>query len=208
MPASKTERTAPLQRQLKENFKRGSKSPFPKDLQPMLATLVNEPFEEPGWLYEVKWDGYRTLIYSNKGSLDLKSRNNKSFNQKFYTIYDALKEWKVNAVLDGEIIAIDESGVSQFSNLQGWRSEADGELVLYVFDLLWLEGYNLMTLPLTERKKILKTLLPDLPMIRLSESFEAGALDFFEAAKKLHIEGIIAKKKDSLYVPGMRSVTG
>ena len=118
----------------------GKRSKFPSNLTPMLATLVDKPFDEEGWLYEVKWDGYRALAFLNKGKVDLRSRNNKSFNEKFYPVYNALKELKLNAVLDGEVIVANDKGISNFSDLQNWRSEADGDLKFYVFDILWLEG--------------------------------------------------------------------
>ncbi len=201
-----------INNQLTTLLQKGTKSPFPSDLIPMLATLIDKPFDEPGWLYEVKWDGYRTIVYLNKGIVEMRSRNNKSFNEKFYSIYDALSDWcthqsrrKINAVLDGEIIVINDKGISNFSRLQGWRSEADGELVLYLFDVLWLDGYDLTQLPLTERKEILQLIAPNTNNIRLSESFDAGATEFFEVAKKLKLEGIIAKKADSRYIPGFRT---
>ena len=181
------------------------KPPVPHDLKPMLATLVDKPFDEPGWLYEVKWDGYRTLVYLNNGSVAMRSRNNKSFDEKFYSIHDALKQWKINALIDGEIIVANERGISNFSNLQSWRSEADGELIFYMFDILWLDGYDLKQLPLSERKEILLKIFPSINNIRLSESFDAGATEFFEVAKKINLEGIIAKKADSKYFPGERS---
>ena len=184
---------------------KGERSSFPKNISPMLATLVDKPFDEPGWLYEVKWDGYRAIIYLNKGEVEMRSRNNKSFNEKFYAVYDALRQWKINAVLDGEIMVINDKGISNFGNLQNWRSEADGELVLYLFDVLWLDGYNLMQLPLTQRKEILRSIVPGSNIIRISESFDTGATEFFEAAKKLNLEGIIAKKTNSIYLPDKRS---
>ncbi|MBA2249903.1 MAG: DNA ligase D [Chitinophagaceae bacterium] len=171
----------------------------------MLATLIDEPFDEPGWIYEVKWDGYRALAYLNKGEVDIRSRNNKSFNEKFYAVYEALKRWKINAVVDGEIIVTNEKGISNFGNLQSWRSEADGELVFYLFDLLWLDGYDLTKLPLTKRKEILLSIAPHTNTIRISESFDAGATEFFELAKKMGLEGIIAKKEGSIYIPDNRS---
>ena len=76
------------------------KAPMPSELEPMLATLVTEPVEEPGWLYEMKWDGYRTLVYMNKGKVELRSRNNKSFDEKFYPLHHAFLEWKIDALLD------------------------------------------------------------------------------------------------------------
>lgn len=184
---------------------KGIKEDFPTNISPMLATLVDKPFDEPGWLYEVKWDGYRAVIYLNNGEVEMRSRNNKSFNEKFYAIYNALQQWKINAVLDGEIIVINEEGISTFSDLQNWRSEADGTLMLYLFDVLWFDGSNLMELPLTERKKVLNGIASDSGIIRLSEAFDTGATEFFETAKKLNLEGIIAKKADSIYIPGKRT---
>ncbi|MEO8960607.1 MAG: DNA ligase D [Ginsengibacter sp.] len=181
------------------------KKKFSHEIKPMLATLVDKPFDEEGWLYEIKWDGYRTIAYLNHGDVEMKSRNNKSFNEKFYPIYNTLKKWEINAVLDGEIIVANEKGISDFSKLQSWRSEADGALLLYVFDLLWYDGNDLTSLPLIERKEILNEIFPSLDNIRISERFNAGATEFFDEAKKLRLEGIIAKKQDSKYHPGGRS---
>ena len=186
-------------------LQKADKSAFPKNIAPMLATLVDKPFDEEGWLYEVKWDGYRAVAYLNEGEVNVCSRNNKSFNEKFYPVYNALQQWKINAVLDGEIIVINDKGISDFGGLQQWRSEADGELIFYLFDILWLDGYDLMQLSLSERKEILNSIAPPSNIIRLSETFETGATDFFEVAKKLHLEGIIAKKITSIYKPGFRT---
>jgi bifunctional non-homologous end joining protein LigD len=183
----------------------GKKARFPANLKPMFASLVEKPFNDEGWLYEIKWDGYRALAYLNKEKITLKSRNNKSFNERFFPITEALRELKINAVLDGEIVVIGEKGESRFGDLQNWRSEKDGRLVYYVFDLLWHDGYNLMHLPLSERRTLLEEIIPKHPVIRLSESFETSGVEFYEAAKKMNIEGIMAKKADSDYKPGYRS---
>lgn len=148
------------------------KDPFPKLIKPMLATLVTKPFDTPGWLYEVKWDGYRATAYCNKGKVDILSRNNKSFNEKFYPVYNAVKAWGIHAVVDGEICVLNKQGISHFGSLQNWRSEVDGNLVYYVFDLLWLDGRNLMGLPLAERRKLLLSKMPSIDIIRYSETFE------------------------------------
>jgi bifunctional non-homologous end joining protein LigD len=171
----------------------------------MLATLVDKPFDEEGWMYEIKWDGYRAIAYLNKGAVEIQSRNTKSFNEKFYPVYNALRRWKINAVLDGEIIVGDDKGISSFGDLQNWRSEADGELMYYLFDVLWLDGEDLTQLPLVKRREILKSIAPSIDNIRISESFNTGAAEFFDVAKKLELEGIIAKKEDSKYYPGQRS---
>lgn len=126
---------------------------YPKSIKPMLATLVNESFDKPGWSFEIKWDGYRALSLLRNGKVELRSRNDKSFNDKFYPIYDMLQKWSIDVVLDGEIVVLDENGLSNFQQLQSWRSEADGELFYYVFDILWLDGRNLTGLPLLQRKK-------------------------------------------------------
>jgi bifunctional non-homologous end joining protein LigD len=171
----------------------------------MLATLVDKPFDEEGWIYEVKWDGYRALALVNKGNIELKSRNDKSFADKFYPVVKAVKELEMNVVLDGEIAVLNEKGISDFGALQNWRSEADGELFFYVFDILWLEGKDLTGLPLTERRQILQEKIPTSDVIRISQNFEEKGSEFFKAAQELGLEGIIAKKSKSEYHPGTRS---
>jgi bifunctional non-homologous end joining protein LigD len=189
----------------KKHITEGKKASFPKTFKPMLATLVDKPFDEPGWMYEIKWDGYRAIALINKGKVNLVSRNNKSFNEKFYPIIDALKKWDIDAIVDGEVVVLNEKGISNFGALQNWRSEADGDLLYYVFDILWLNGYDLKQLPLTRRKKILKETLPAENLIRISESFEATATEFLESVSKLGMEGIMAKKEDSIYIEGDRT---
>lgn len=191
---------------VKTLIKTAPKSAIPKGIKPMLATLVDEPFDDDEWQYEVKWDGYRALAFLNKGQVDLLSRNNKSFNEKFYPIFDLLQEWKMNAVLDGEILVLNKKGISNFGALQNWRSEADGELVFYVFDILWYEGKNLMDLELDQRQAILKEVLPvDDDRVRIGKVFKASGIEFFAAAEKMGLEGIMAKKINSTYVPDRRS---
>ena len=180
-------------------------SEMPLDIKPMLATLVDKPFDQEGWIYEVKWDGYRALAYLDHGSVEIRSRNNNSFNDKFYPVYQAFQKLQYTAILDGEIAVLNEKGIADFSLLQAWRSEADGELVFYAFDLLWLNGQNLMDRPLTERREKLEELIPSQGIIRLSKTFDAKGTDFFAAAEKMGLEGIIAKKADSKYNPDTRS---
>src|SRR3954466_11514722 len=103
---------------LKPYLSKAIRSPFPPVIAPMLATLVDKPFDEEGWQYEVKWDGYRAVAYLHDGKVELKSRNNKSFDEKFYPIHTELEKLNLEAVLDGEIIVADEKGVSNFGNLQ------------------------------------------------------------------------------------------
>ena len=181
------------------------KAQIPRDIKPMLATLVDKPFDSQGWSYEVKWDGFRTLSYLEKGEVEIRSRNNKDFNKKFYPVYDALKAWKIDAVFDGEITVLNEKGVPDFNALQVWRSEADGQLVYYLFDVLWLNGYDLTGSPLSERRKVLQQIIPKNDFLRLSENFTVTGTEFFELADKMGLEGIIAKQNDSIYMPNVRS---
>ena len=185
---------------------KGISGPIPTNVKPMLATLVNEPFDDPGWAYEVKWDGYRSLAYVEEGNVELLSRNNKSFTEKYYPISAVMKEWAIDVVLDGELLVIKENGQADFGALQNWRSEADGHLIYYAFDILWYNGVNVMHLPLFERQDILKAIIPtDDDRIRVSQVFSSGGLDFFAAAEKLSLEGIMAKRLSSTYMPDNRS---
>lgn len=187
-------------------LKTAPKSSVFQNIKPMLATLVDAPFDDSEWQYEVKWDGYRALAILNKGSVDIISRNNKSFNDKFYPILNILKKFKLDAVFDGEILVLNEKGLSDFGSLQNWRSEADGELVFYVFDILWFKGKNLTGLTLVERQAILNSVLPtDDDRIRISKVFDTSGIDFFAAAERMGLEGIMAKRKESTYILNSRS---
>jgi len=187
-------------------LKSAPKSKVPANIKPMKATLVDEPFDEAGWLYEVKWDGYRAIAnLSKKEGAQLISRNNLPF-EKYYPINDALKKWDMDAVLDGELLVLNDKGISDFGAMQNWRSEADGNLVFYIFDILWYEGKNLMGLPLSDRQAILQSILPtDNDHIRQSKVFDADGVEFFRAAERMGLEGIIAKKADSVYTSDLRS---
>jgi bifunctional non-homologous end joining protein LigD len=180
------------------------KAALPTKLQPMKATLVREPFDDTGWLYEIKWDGYRSLAIIYDGKAELVSRNNISFDQ-FHPIADKLANWNVKAIIDGEIVVLGADGKSDFSAIQNWQRRKDGQLVYNVFDILWYEGRDLTGLPLTDRKAILEATLPADDTIRLSKAFAVNGIEFFHAAEKAGIEGIMAKKADSAYSAGDRS---
>ncbi|MGE5521389.1 MAG: DNA ligase D [Candidatus Dadabacteria bacterium] len=196
----------PISQDIKAILKNGVKTGFPENLEPMLATLVAEPVEGEDWQYEMKWDGYRSIAYLNNGAVELRSRNNKSFDEKFYPIHQSFSQWKINAVIDGEIVVLNEEGIPDFSDLQLWRSEADGQLLFYVFDLLWLEGISLMNLPLVERRKVLAAIMPaNISNMRISQSIENKGKEVFAFAQQLQLEGVMAKRKDGVYVPGART---
>ncbi|MEO6404227.1 MAG: DNA ligase D [Ferruginibacter sp.] len=202
MPLAKSTRSRIAGNTQKNKFSELNKYP----IKPMLATLADTTPIEEGWLYEIKWDGYRAISILNKKEVHIFSRNQKSFDEKFYPIYEVLKQWNINAIVDGEIIVMDKNGMPNFSALQQWRSEADGQLVYYLFDLLWKHGKNLMDMPLEERRNLLKKILPNKNnFIRFSENFNSDAKHFFELADKMGLEGIMAKKSASIYSPGSRS---
>ncbi|KKX52165.1 hypothetical protein L950_0201305 [Sphingobacterium sp. IITKGP-BTPF85] len=181
-------------------LKKTPKKDFYEHVEPMLATLTDQPFDDDEWLYEVKWDGYRAVSFLNGNkTTEIKSRNDKSFNEKFYPIYEELKAMKLEAILDGEIVVVGENGHANFGALQNWRSEADGDLLYYVFDILWYKGKDLTKLTLTDRKAILHEILSTSETIKLSTPFYTSGIKFLETAREMGLEGIMAKRKDSAY---------
>jgi bifunctional non-homologous end joining protein LigD len=182
------------------------RAPFPTGLKPMLATLVDKPFDRPGWLFEIKWDGYRVLAHIKDGRVRLYSRNNKLLNELFAPIADSLQAFPFDVLLDGEVIVVDESGKANFQLLQNYLRSHQGTLVYYVFDLLHLKGHDLRKLPLERRKSILQQVLPALPNVKLSEHVEGEGLSLFRIVKENDIEGIVAKESHSPYRSGQRSM--
>ncbi len=180
------------------------KSKLPHNVKPMLCTLVEDAFDDPDWIFEIKWDGYRTIAEINKGKVDLYSRNLQPFNAKFPPVVKALEKVMHAAVLDGEVVALDESGRASFGLLQDYAKTPSGSLVYYVFDILHLDGHDLTGLPLLKRKEILKNMLPKSPHIKLSEHIEKDGKAFFEAANGQSLEGVVAKRKSSTYQFGKR----
>ena len=171
----------------------------------MLATLVDESFDGEDWIFEIKWDGYRAIGSKIKDEVDLYSRNNISFIQKFSPVAKALKDLPFDAVLDGEVVALDDTGLPHFQYLQNWQTEQQGTLVYYVFDILWLDGYDLTDLPLIDRKRILSELIPDNDVILYSDHVESNGKDFYKIAKDKGLEGIMGKNKNSSYVMDART---
>jgi bifunctional non-homologous end joining protein LigD len=188
-----------------EDLKDAPVKPMPHGIKPMLATLVKEPFDHPEWLFEVKWDGYRAIAEIQDGKVSLYSRNQISLNKKFSPITDSLPKFKFQAVLDGEIVVVDDQGHPDFQRLQNYQKSGRGHLIYYVFDLLFLGGHDLTNLPLLRRKELLKKILPSTQHLKFSEHvWEEGVL-FFKAVKEKGLEGIIAKHSQSSYKMGRRS---
>lgn len=178
---------------------------MPHAIEPMLATAVKKPFSDPDWLFELKLDGYRTIAEVEKGKVSLYSRNKVSFNRAFAPIATSLAHLRHDAVLDGEVVVLDEKGRSSFQLLQNYRRSGAGNLCYFVFDLLYLDGKDLCELPLSARKETLRAILPELADVRYNDHIEKDGRPFFELALKNTLEGIVAKRKSSRYLPGRRS---
>lgn len=175
------------------------KSEMLHDVKPMMATLVDAPFDSDEWIYEIKWDGYRAISEINFNKVSLYSRNNLSFNKDFPELTESLSALGLQVVLDGEICALDEEGKPSFQLIQNYKRTGKGSIVYYVFDILYYNGNDLTSVPLIERKEFLKKILPDVPTIRYSDHVEGQGIKFFELIKQQEMEGIMAKKANSLY---------
>ena len=185
---------------LKDHLAQVKEAEMPTEVVPMLATLVDDPFDNQGWIYEIKWDGYRAIAYVQKGAAELVSRNLKPFTARYAPVAKALGQLKVNAVFDGEIVAVDEKGLANFQLLQNWMNALEATLQFFIFDVLWLDGYDVTAMPLLERKALLQKLLPhDHPVLKYSDHVAGKGLQFFRAALKQGLEGIMAKKANSIY---------
>ncbi len=183
---------------------------MPAAIYPMLATPINEPFDGPDWLFEIKWDGYRAVAFLEDGKVRLVSRNQNELTPRYPELKDLAKSVKAKtAILDGEVVALDEQGRPSFSLMQqrtGFRpggrraaANADVPVLYYAFDLLYLDGYDLRQLPLEERKKKLAAILVTGDSLRYSDHYERQGKALFEIAREKGLEGILAKKRDSIY---------
>ena len=187
----------------KRDEERAAKTREHRRYAPMLASLAEKLPTGRGWLYEAKWDGYRTVAYVRNGDPELRTRKNQDYTERFAAIASQLPRAlrTTDCVLDGEVCAIDEQGRTSFSAMQ----RGGFPLVYYVFDLLELEGEPLVDLPFVERRARLEEILDRRnKAIQLSEAFEDGrALE--KAAKEQGLEGVMAKRAQSRYEPGRRS---
>lgn len=199
-PPAATSHVTPL-------LKQGKTAPMPEHVKPMLAVLSDKPFNNSEWLYEIKWDGYRAVAYLNNSRVELLSRHQQPFNEKFGVISEALKKLRLKAVLDGEIVALNKKGLPDFQALQQYLQQGKSAHLAYeVFDLLWYNGKDITMLPLEARKAILQELLPNNdPLIRISQHIKGDGLRFYKAAVARGMEGIMAKAADSAYAMGRRT---
>ena len=174
------------------------------DIRPMLATLTDKPFDDPDWIFETKWDGFRAVAVVAPGKAKLYSRNGLDISRKYPSIVDALAKIKESAVLDGELVALDAQGRSRFQLLQ--NAEREKVRLLYcVFDLLYLDGMDMRKLKLIERKAALKAILPKSKLLLYSAHVARKGIAAFERAKRAGEEGVMAKLASSRYHSGVRT---
>lgn len=181
---------------------------FPEPFRPMLAELSRSSFSRKNWIYEIKYDGYRAILFKKDGRVSLISRNGNNLNKDYPEIVESAKKIYPDCVIDGEIIIANESGGGDFQGLQQLKGTKNrGKLRFIGFDLVYVGGYTLSDLPLELRKGVLEKLLAPLKEsgIRYSRHIEQQGNAYFKAAGEMGLEGIIAKKKSSPYLRGKRS---
>ena len=186
---------------------------------PMLATLIDKPFSDEAWLFELKWDGVRAFASLEHGATLLRSRTRKDISSRYpelLEIGEQLRdrgEFAGRALLDGEIVAFDANSHASFSLLQQRINLTDpihiqearksAPVIFIAFDLLYLDGYSLLGVQLAERKRLLRALIPDdIPGLRFSEHLQGDGQHLFALAQRRRLEGIVGKRVDSLYQPG------
>jgi bifunctional non-homologous end joining protein LigD len=183
---------------------------MPLKVQPMLAVSTEKPFNDKEWLFEIKWDGYRAVSFIENGQVRLVSRNHNDLTAQFSELKILPAHVKANAaILDGEVVALDEEGRASFSLMQqrtGFRKYGQrvaGErgipIVYYVFDLIYVDGYDLHKVNLEERKDVLQKILVPNEQVRYSDHYPEQGLALFEVAKQRGLEGIVAKRRQSCY---------
>ncbi len=183
------------------------KAELPNTLAPQLATLVDKvPAEPQGWVYEIKFDGYRLLTRLEGKSVRCFTRNGNDWTAKLSRLEKALAGLGLSSGwLDGEIVVMGPEGLPNFGALQNaFDSASTAEIIYYVFDLPYYDGFDLRAVPLTRRRELLRTALSRNPQpnIRFSESFDQSPQEMLDSAQRLGLEGVIGKRADSTYVSG------
>ena len=200
----------PLERRL---ARCGTEARFPSSVKPMLAKLTEGPFDGDGWLFEPKMDGFRLLAFVDRGAVRLRSRTGNDMTGLYPEVVEELRAQPHESfVLDGEVVVLDEAGLPSFGLMQqrmggprmAGAPRAEGALMYYPFDLLYLDGYNVRGAPLSERKDLLARMLSPGDVVRPIEFVVGGGKAFFAAATGLGLEGVMAKRLDSMYQPGRR----
>jgi bifunctional non-homologous end joining protein LigD len=200
-PRAKTWQSKPSARHATAPRRRATvkRDPVPHPKALMLATVAAEPFDDPGWLFEIKWDGYRALCTIEDGKLFLVSRNGLDMLQRFPDLKELAGAFaSVPVVVDGEIVSLDSKGRSAFQRLQESQKKPAG-LTYAAFDLLYADGTDLRARPLEERKALLERIIRDDSLVLYSKHVVGKGKALFESARKKGLEGIIGKKRDSTY---------
>jgi bifunctional non-homologous end joining protein LigD len=170
----------------------------------MLATLVDEPFDDKAWIFETKWDGFRLITEKRRQTVTLWSRNGTDVTTRYAVLVPALQKIEGSCAIDGELCALDAHGRSRFQLLQNALNKK-AKLLYVVFDALFVDGKNIREKPLLERKKVLKALLPRDPLLHYSEHVVEFGKREFAKAQRAHEEGVIAKRAAGLYYSGKRT---
>ena len=181
---------------------------MPARVEPMLTKTAEEPFSKDGWIYEPKLDGIRSIAYINESEVRLISRRGINVTERYPLIEKSLEENEDDIILDGEITAIDSQGRPSFQLLQraGQTSDKEGlRIVFYVFDILYADGRNLVDHPLSSRRRILRQKLKQSDVVKIVNGLGSDGLKAFQACVDIDLEGIVAKKLDSVYKPGTRT---
>jgi bifunctional non-homologous end joining protein LigD len=180
---------------------------LPEFIPPMMADSAKVPFDSPEWIFEIKLDGYRAIaVFDSAGKPRLWSRNGLPLEQKFPAIAKAVSKLKLPTVLDGQIVAVDENGIPRFQLLQRFQKQPTAPTLYYLFDVLWHNGADLTGKPILERRSVLERVIQPAPGIqKLGQYVEAEGKALFALTKQKGMEGIIAKRKDSIYRPGKRT---
>lgn len=183
----------------------GNGRKLPETIVPMLCKVAEKPFDSEEWAFEIKWDGYRAIADLRNDKVELYSRNGLDFSRKFPKVYNALKLQSYEMVLDGEIVAYDSQGKPSFQRIQHLEEDDQQAIIFQVFDLLWLNGHSTQDLTYLQRKELLSEALVANEVVQYHDFVLENGKAFFQEAKKLGLEGIIAKKVDSYYSPKVRT---
>jgi bifunctional non-homologous end joining protein LigD len=187
------------------DLEQAEQAPMPQTLEPMKATLVKEAFDNDRWFFEVKWDGVRVLAFVDNGTARLQTRTGHSANDRYPELAGLSRAVNLKqAILDGEVVALDPDGRPSFQLLQNRGREA-APIQYVIFDLLYADGRLLLKVPLEDRKRLLQNVLRQSATFRVSDHVVGSGRAFFAAAQKKRLEGIVAKLRDSPYQPGVRS---
>ena len=178
---------------------------FKDPVKPMLASTAKEIFNDPDWIYELKWDGYRVIAHVDHGKVNIQSRNGISYNSKFPSLVKDLEQIQQEAILDGEVVVLNKEGIPDFQKLQNYDSKTTGVLKYYVFDMLFLNEHSMLDLELIERKSLIPEVLEDTEVAIFCDHVEGMGTAFYQKAIDAGMEGVIAKKADSIYSPGYRT---